>query len=72
MTRMIHFAKVFAIVWVLLSVVYIVVVLRVGFGVHLPGSPPKWLLWLVFYAWPAIPAAFVAASWELVRMIRRN
>jgi hypothetical protein len=72
MTRLIHFAKVFAIVWVLLTVVYMVVVLRDGFGVALPVSPPMWVLRLVFYAWPAIPAAFVAASWEVVRMMRRN
>jgi hypothetical protein len=62
MTRLIHFAKVFAIVWVLLTVVYIFVVLRKGFGVSLPRSTPMWVLWLVFYAWPAVPAALIAAS----------
>ena len=69
MTRLIHFAKIFASLWVFLTLVYVVVVARYGFGVHFPGSPPRWVLWLFFYAWPAIPAALIAGSWEAVRMI---
>jgi hypothetical protein len=68
MTRLIHFGKVFVVVWLIFSAIYVLVVLKYGFGVGLQGHPPIWLVRLVFYLWPAVPAVLIAATWELLRI----
>ena len=76
MKQLIHFAKVFGIAWAIITATYIVVITRWGFGIGWLGSspPPMWLLRVMFYVWPVIPAFFVAAIWELARvaMVRKN
>jgi hypothetical protein len=71
-----HFATVFGIAWAIITALYILVILRVGFGVgwRAESPAPRFAIDLIFYAWPVVPAAFIAVVGELVRvaMIRRH
>jgi hypothetical protein len=77
MDRQVHFAKVFGIVWAVITGLWAIVFFHgadfsVGFFGH--SRPPMWVLWVLLWAWPVVPAIAVAALWELTRlaMLRKH
>jgi hypothetical protein len=80
MDRTVHFAKVFGIAWLILTGLWAVVFFRVGSGFDFDvgwsahSRPPLWVVHLLLFAWPVIPALLAAALWELTRlaMFRRH
>jgi hypothetical protein len=76
MDRILHFAKVFGVIWALITGLWVFMFFRgadfsVGFFGHSP--PPIWVFQLLLWAWPVIPAIALAGIWELMRlaMLRR-
>jgi hypothetical protein len=71
MDRLVHFAKLFGIVWAVITGAWAVVFFRgadfsVGWVGH--SRPPMWIFQLLLWAWPVVPALLVAALWELTRL----
>ena len=71
MATFLHFSKVFAILWAVFMALYTVVVFRWGFSIGWdgPSPPPMWVIRILFYVWPAIPAFLAAMFWELTRWV---
>ena len=76
MGKLVHFAKMFGITWAIATALYFVVIRLWGFSVGWRGqSPPAmWVIQVVFYAWPVVPAFLVAAlfEWTRLAMFRRH
>ena len=59
--------------WAVITALYIVVVFQWGFDFSLGwdghSPPPMWVIRILFYVWPAIPAFLAAMFWKLTRWV---
>ena len=72
MNGVVHFAKVFAIAWAVITGLWAAAFFRgADFSVGWSGQrpPPMWVFQLLLWAWPVIPAFAIAAIWELARLV---
>ena len=73
MSNALHFAKVFGVCLAVTMTAYLFGIrgsFDFAIGWHGTSRPPMWLIQMLFWLWPAIPALLIAGLWEILRVVR--